>query len=235
MKLKVSMMLVLLALQGCSSFDEKFSIEKKLSPEVGLLEAEDVKASPFIVYKTSFLGEKVAYSEEKQRLLEQNISITSYDVMTLDDVMKTIALQTGISYRIKETYPGQNKDEVVEEFHNVNFRGTVSEFIRYISALYDVSVKLDENNILNIAYYDNYAIKLDYYGENNKFETSIDLSGNEATTSGGVKGKSELKFESSFWEDVEKLAEQYVSSKNYNIIKDVSVLAFIGRPSEYRM
>ncbi|HBA7641334.1 TPA: type 4b pilus CFA/III secretin CofD, partial [Escherichia coli] len=171
MKLKVSMMLVLLALQGCSSFDEKFSIEKKLSPEVGLLEAEDVKASPFIVYKTSFLGEKVAYSEEKQRLLEQNISITSYDVMTLDDVMKTIALQTGISYRIKETYPGQNKDEVVEEFHNVNFRGTVSEFIRYISALYDVSVKLDENNILNIAYYDNYAIKLDYYGENNKFET----------------------------------------------------------------
>ncbi|ENB22991.1 cofD domain protein, partial [Escherichia coli BCE008_MS-01] len=116
----------------------------------------------------------------------QNISITSYDVMTLDDVMKTIALQTGISYRIKETYPGQNKDDVIEEFHNVNFRGTVSEFIRYISALYDVSVKLDENNILNIAYYDNYAIKLDYYGENNKFETSIDLSGNEATTSGGV-------------------------------------------------
>ncbi|HAP3351722.1 TPA: type II and III secretion system protein, partial [Escherichia coli] len=68
-----------------------------------------------------------------------------------------------------------------------------------------------------------------------KFETSIDLSGNEATTSGGVKGKSELKFESTFWSDVEKLAEQYVSSKNYNIIKDASVLAFIGRPSEYRM
>lgn len=49
------------------------------------------------------------------------------------------------------------------------------------------------------------------------------------------EGKSELKFESTFWSDVEKLAEQYVSSKNYNIIKDASVLAFIGRPSEYRM
>ncbi|EPS0032779.1 type 4b pilus CFA/III secretin CofD [Escherichia albertii] len=235
MKLKVSMMLVLLALQGCSSFNEKFSIEKNISPEVDLLEAEDVKASPFIVYKTPFLGEKVAYSEEKQRLLEQNISIASYDVMTLDDVMKTVASQAGISYRIKENYPGQNKDEFIEEFHSVNFRGSINEFIRYISALYDVSVKLDENNILNIAYYDNYAIKLDFYGENNKFETSIDLSGNEATSSGGVKGKSELKFESSFWEDIEKLAEQYVSSKNYNIIKDASVLAFIGRPSEYRM
>lgn len=133
--------------------------------------------------------------------------------MTLDDVMKTVASQAGISYRIKENYPGQNKDEFIEEFHSVNFRGSINEFIRYISALYDVSVKLDENNILNIAYYDNYAIKLDFYGENNKFETSIDLSGNEATSSGGVKGKSELKFESSFWEDIEKLAEQYVSSK----------------------
>ena len=101
MKLKISMMLVLLALQGCSSFDEKFSIEKSLSPEVGLIEAEDVKSSPFIVYKTPYLGEKVAYSEKKKRLLEQNISITSYDSMTLDAVMDTVASQAGLSYRIK--------------------------------------------------------------------------------------------------------------------------------------
>lgn len=105
--------------------------------------------------------------------------------MSLESVMATVAAQTNISYRIKEVYQGKNKEEIIEELHNVNFEGTVNEFMRYMSALYDVSVKLDDNNILNVSYYDNYAIKLDFYGENNKFETSIDLSGNEATTSGG--------------------------------------------------
>lgn len=235
MKLKISVMLMAIALQGCSSFDEKFSIEKSLAQNPDILEAEEVKSSPFTIYNTPFLGKKVAYSEEKKRLLEQKISITSFDAMSIETVMSTVASQAGLTYRIKETYPGQKPDDVQKELHNVNFHGTVDEFIRYVSALYDVSVKLDENNILNISYYEHYAIKLDFYGENNKFETSIDLSGNEATSSGGLKGKSELKFESSFWNDVDNMAKQYVSSGNYNIIKDASVLAFIGRPSEYRM
>lgn len=235
MKLKISVLMILLALQGCSSFDEKFSSEKFMEENVDIIEADDVKASPFIKYKTPYLGEKIVYSEEKKRLLDQKISIKSFEVMSLESVMATVAAQTNISYRIKEVYQGKNKEEIIEELHNVNFEGTVNEFMRYMSALYDVSVKLDDNNILNVSYYDNYAIKLDFYGENNKFETSIDLSGNEATTSGGVKGKSELKFESSFWDDVDKLAQQYISSGNYNIIKDASVLAFIGRPSEFRM
>ncbi|WP_407907733.1 type II and III secretion system protein [Escherichia coli] len=235
MKLKISVMLVLFALQGCTSFDQKFSAEKKFEEISDLLEADDVKASPFIIYNASFLGDRVVYNEQKKRLLEQKISIASFDNMSIENVMSTVADQAGLSYRIKETYPGQKEDDVRRELHNVNFKGTVGEFIRYISALYDVSVKLDDNNILNVAYYEHYAIKLDFYGENNKFETSIDLSGNEATSTGGLKGKSELKFESSFWDDVDRMAKQYVSSGNYNIIKDASMLAFIGRPSEYRM
>ncbi|SPW31141.1 type IVB pilus formation outer membrane protein, R64 PilN family [Edwardsiella tarda] len=235
MKLKISVLLVSVLLQGCSSFDKKFDFDKQIAETPGVVETSDLKSSPFTVYDIPFLGKPVAYSAEKKRLLEQKITISSFNAMDLDTVMSTVAAQTGVTYRIKETFPGQSKDTVETEFHNVIFNGTVEEFIRYISALYDVSVKLDDNNILNISYYDHYAIKLDFYGENNKFETSIDLSGNEATSSGGVKGKSELKFESSFWDDVDGMAQRYVSSGNYNIIKDASVLAFIGRPSEYRM
>lgn len=235
MKLKVSVVLLSIALQACSSFDNKFSIDKALTETPDIIEASDVKSSPFTVINTPYLGKLVAYNEENKKLLEQKISITSFNSMNIDMLMSTVSEQAGLTYRIKETYPGQKKDEVNVEYHNVKFNGTVEEFMRYVSALYDVNVKLDENNILTISYYEHYAIKLDFYGGNNKFETSIDLSGNEATSSGGLKGKSELKFESSFWDDVEKMAEQYVSSKNYNMIKDASVLAFIGRPSEYRM
>lgn len=57
--------MILLALQGCSSFDEKFSSEKFMAENVDIIEADDVKASPFIKYKTPYLGEKIVYSEEK--------------------------------------------------------------------------------------------------------------------------------------------------------------------------
>jgi len=117
--------------------------------------------------------------------------------------------------------------------HSVKFDGTFEEFMRYIASLYDVSPKLDGNNILKINVYETYVIKLDFYGENNKSETTLDLSGNEATTNGGLTGKTETKFESSFWDDVEDMAKNYVTSGNYNLFKDTSILMVNSRPSEY--
>lgn len=59
------------------------------------------------------------------------------------------------------------------------------------------------------------------------------MSGNEATSGGGLKGKAETKFESSFWDDVEDMAEKFVSSGVYSIFKDASILTITARPSEY--
>ncbi len=117
--------------------------------------------------------------------------------------------------------------------HSVNFNGTFEEFMRYIASLYDVSPKLDGNNVLKINVYETYVVKLDFYGENNKSETTLDLSGNEATSNGGLTGKTETKFESSFWDDVEDMAKNYVTSGNYNLFKDTSILMVNSRPSEY--
>ncbi|ENB90228.1 putative lipoprotein, partial [Escherichia coli P0298942.8] len=37
MKLKISVLMILLALQGCSSFDEKFSSEKFMTENVDII------------------------------------------------------------------------------------------------------------------------------------------------------------------------------------------------------
>ncbi|ECA2558774.1 type II and III secretion system protein, partial [Salmonella enterica subsp. enterica serovar Poona] len=113
-----------------------------------------------------------------------------------------------------------------------NFSGTFEEFMRYLSALYDVTVSLTDDNILQVNVYNTYALKLDFFGKDNTWDSSLDLSGNEAI-SGGVKGKSETKFQSTFWDDVTSMAQKYVSSGVYNVFKDVGVLTFSGRPSEY--
>lgn len=145
--------------------------------------------------------------------------------------------QTGVSHRINLDIPGvkgADAGKVNVEAHSINFTGTFEEFMRYVSALYDVKTYLDENNILKIDAFSVYAIKLDFYGENNKFEASLDLS-NDAVSSGGLAGKSETKFESSFWDDVENMAEKYVSSGMYSIFKDASIVTLTGRPSEYKV
>ncbi|EBH8951756.1 type II and III secretion system protein [Salmonella enterica] len=89
-----------------------------------------------------------------------------------------------------------------------------------------------DDNILQVNVYNTYALKLDFFGKDNQYDSSLDLSGNEAI-SGGVKGKSESKFQSTFWDDVTAMAQKYVSSGVYNVFKDVGVLTFSGRPSEY--
>ncbi|WAH54306.1 type II and III secretion system protein [Pseudescherichia vulneris] len=239
MKTKTGLLLLALLAQGCvGDFEKKFEASadvKKTFSDATTQEA--AKAKPYIKYDSAFLGQKVEYSVEQQKLLSKHVKIFSYEPATLSIILDAVAAQTGISYRINEKAMGDTKvdgeDNVWDKPHGVNFDGTFEEFMRYIASLYDVSPKLDGNNVLKINVYETYVVKLDFYGENNKSETTLDLSGNEATSNGGLTGKTETKFESSFWDDVEDMAKNYVTSGNYNLFKDTSILMVNSRPSEY--
>lgn len=239
MKIKAGALLLALLAQGCvSDFEKKFDANndvKKTFSDTTTQEAS--KAKPYIKYDSAFLGQKVEYSVEQQKLLSKHVKISSYEPATLSIILDAVAAQTGISYRIHDKAMGDTKvgeeDNAWDTPHSVNFNGTFEEFMRYIASLYDVSPKLDGNNVLKINVYETYVVKLDFYGENNKSETTLDLSGNEATSNGGLTGKTETKFESSFWDDVEDMAKNYVTSGNYNLFKDTSILMVNSRPSEY--
>ncbi|ECB2072442.1 type II and III secretion system protein, partial [Salmonella enterica subsp. enterica serovar Benin] len=158
--------------------------------------------------------------------------------VSLNTVLDTLSEQTKSSYRVNDQVPGKatatpdmSAGPLIRD-NTVNFSGTFEEFMRYLSALYDVTVSLTDDNILQVNVYNTYALKLDYFGKDNDYDASLDLSGNEAI-SGGVTGKSETKFQTTFWDDVTAMAEKYVSSGVYNVFKDVGVLTFSGRPSEY--
>lgn len=239
MKIKAGALLLALLAQGCvSDFEKKFDANndvKKTFSDATTQEAS--KAKPYIKYDSAFLGQKVEYSIEQQKLLSKHVKISSYEPATLSIILDAVAAQTGISYRINDKAMGDTKvgeeDNAWDTPHSVNFNGTFEEFMRYIASLYDVSPKLDGHNVLKINVYETYVVKLDFYGENNKSETTLDLSGNEATSNGGLTGKTETKFESSFWDDVEDMAKNYVTSGNYNLFKDTSILMVNSRPSEY--
>lgn len=239
MKIRTGFLLLALLAQGCvSDFDKKFDADtavKKTFSDVTSPEAS--KAKPYIKYDSAFLGQRVEYSVEQQRLLSKHVKIASYEPATLTTILDAVATQTGISYRINDKAMGDTKTsssvDAWDVPRSVKFDGTFEAFMRYIASLYDVSPKLDGNNVLKINVYETYVIKLDFYGENNKSETTLDLSGNEATSNGGLTGKTETKFESSFWDDVEDMAKNYVTSGNYNLFKDSSILMVNSRPSEY--
>ncbi|MEG1533585.1 MAG: type II and III secretion system protein [Citrobacter sp.] len=233
MKIKVSLLALTLALQGCTSIDTKY--DKSIVPqETGNpTTADEMKTTGYMKYNEPYLGKKVEYNSRKQALLRKQVSIQSYEPTDLATILEAVTAQTGISYRINTSIPGGKSDAGEPEFRSVKFNGTFEEFTRYISALYDVNPLLDNNGVLVVSYFQNYVLKLDFYGEDNKFETSLDLSGNEATSGGGLKGKAETKFESSFWDDVEDMAEKFVSSGVYSIFKDASILTITARPSEY--
>lgn len=233
MNFKISFMTMVLLLQGCTKeFNEKYDSQSLLNENPTMQSGDALKQSPFMKYKTAFLGKAVDYSEKKQALLAANVSINTYEPADLDTVLDIINAQAGTSYRIDRSLPGNNDEMAVISAHTVNFKGRFDEFMRYISALYDVNVQIVDDHIIDVKAYNTYALKLDFYGSDNTFEASMDLSGNEATSSGGVKGKSEIKFKSTFWDDVKDMADKYVSSKVYNIFKDASILTFSGRPSE---
>lgn len=240
MKIKTGMLVLAIFLQGCvSDFEKKYDSESQVQQNFKNATTQDEsKAKPYIKYDSAFIGKKVTYSVEQQRVMGKHVKISSYEPATLAVIMDAVSAQTGISYRINSSALGGKggaaaSDSSWDVARSVKFDGTFEQFINYISSLYDVSPKLDNHNVLKINVYETYVIKLDFYGENNKTETTLDLAGNEATSSGGLTGKTETKFESSFWEDVEDMAKNYISSGNYNIFKDSSILMVNSRPSEY--
>ncbi|HFW1990514.1 TPA: type II and III secretion system protein [Salmonella enterica subsp. enterica serovar Saintpaul] len=236
---KLSCLAAVLLLQGCTTeFNQKYTDRDLLDSSPGLQSLDAQKQQAFTKYNTAFLGKPVAYSAKQQHLLAQHVEFHSAIPVSLNTVLDTLSEQTKSSYRINEQVPGKataTPDTAAGPLirdNTVNFTGTFEEFMRYLSALYDVTVSLTDDNILQVNVYNTYALKLDYFGKDNNWDSSLDLSGNEAI-SGGVKGKSEAKFQSTFWDDVTAMAQKYVSSGVYNVFKDVGVLTFSGRPSEY--
>lgn len=225
-----------LLLQGCETagFRRDFSEQQleKIHPQIKTLDEEKQRA--FTHYKGAFLGKQVSYSEVQQQLLRRKVSFHSQVPVALATVLDTLADQTHSSYRINNDVPGGGdaKNSGVVKRQNVNFDGTFEQFMRYIATLYDVDVNLRDDSVLDVQVYRTYIVNMDFFGEKNTYEAGLDMSGNEAT-SGGVKGKSETSFQSTFWEDVENMVKQYVSSGVYNIFKDVGAITFSGRPSEY--
>lgn len=236
---KLSCLAAVLLLQGCTTaFNHKYTDKDFLDSSPGMQSLEAQKQQAFTKYNSAFLGKPVAYSAKQQKLLAQHVAFSSEIPVSLDVVLRALSTQTKSSYRINEQVPGKAAGQMMDTSgplihdNNVAFSGTFEEFMRYLSALYDVTVSLTDENILQVNVYNTYALKLDFFGQNNKYEASLDLSGN-AAISGGVKGKSETKFDSTFWDDVNGMAQKYVSSGIFNVFKDVGVITFSGRPSEY--
>ncbi|EJI0485792.1 type II and III secretion system protein [Salmonella enterica] len=235
----LSCFVTVLLLQGCTTdFNHKYTDRDLLDSSPGLQGLDAQKQQAFMKYDTSFLGKPVVYSAKQQQLLARHVEFRSEIPVSINTVLETLSVQTKTSYRLNEQPPGKNTQqdspggESLIRDNSVNFSGTFEEFMRYLSALYDVTVSLTDDNILQVNVYNTYALKLDFFGKDNQYDSSLDLSGNEAI-SGGVKGKSESKFQSTFWDDVTSMAQKYVSSGVYNVFKDVGVLTFSGRPSEY--
>lgn len=235
----LSCLAVVLLLQGCTTaFNQKYTDKDLLDSSPGLQSLDAQKQQAFTKYNTAFLGKPVVYSAKQQHLLAQHVEFHSAIPVSLDTVLDTLSEQTKSSYRVNDQVPGKATEQpdmsagpLIRD-NSVNFSGTFEEFMRYLSGLYDVTVRLTDDNILQVNVYNTYALKLDYFGKDNSWDSSLDLSGNEAI-SGGVKGKSETKFQTTFWDDVTAMAQKYVSSGVYNVFKDVGVLTFSGRPSEY--
>lgn len=241
MKTKIGIYSLLFIMQGCTTIDKKYD-PKTLTDDQGgkITTADEVKTRPYQKFDSAFLGKQVDYNSKTQELLAKKVAILSYEPMDLTTLMTAVADQTGTSYRLNYTVPGtgtaksEEGNDPQNDAHSVNFNGTFEEFMRYISALYDISATLDDNNVLKLDLYNAYVIKMDFYGEDTKTESSLDIAGNSSTSSGGLKGKAETKFESSYWDDIDDMAQKYVSSGVYTIFKDASILTFSGRPSEYK-
>lgn len=232
---------LLFIMQGCTTMDKKYNSETLIDDRDGKVSsAEDIKTRPYQKFDSAFLGKQVDYNSKTQELLAKKVSIQSYEQMDLNTLMNAVAEQTGISFRLNYNVPGTGTAKVDEsnnpsaDMRSINFNGSFEEFMRYISALYDINAKLDDNNVLKLDLYSSFIIKMDFFGEDTKTESSLDIAGNSSTSSGGLKGKSETKFDSSYWDDVDDMADKYISSGVYTIFKDASILTFSGRPSEYK-
>lgn len=237
---KMIFLLIPFFIQGCNSFFEEKYDEKELFDRVtGLQDINDSKQSAFMSLDSPYLGKEVDYDRQQKKVLDREISLTSYSPVNIYTVMEMLGEQMEITYKIDANTPGEIESQVSGEeilkstVYTINFNGDLKEFISYLSNLYDVNIQLKKNNLLEVNLYTNYAISLDYYGKDNNYEASLDISNNEAASSSGLKGKSTTSFKSSFWDDVKDMMDKYISSGVYNIFQDSSILTFVGRQSEY--
>lgn len=237
---KMIFLLIPFFIQGCSSFfEEKYDEKELLDRVTGLQDINDSKQSAFMSLDSPYLGKEVDYDRQQKKVLDKEISLTSYSPVNIYTVMEMLGEQMEITYKIDANTPGETENQVSGEeilkgtVYTINFNGDLKEFISYLSNLYDVNIQLKKNNLLEVNLYTNYAISLDYYGKDNNYEASLDISNNEAASSSGLKGKSTTSFKSSFWDDVKDMMDKYISSGVYNIFQDSSILTFVGRQSEY--
>ncbi|EKF9125212.1 type II and III secretion system protein [Vibrio cholerae] len=237
MKLKILAVMMGLALSGCTTIDEKYNYEKFANTLPEMIESDEVKDQPFVKLDSAYLGDRLSYNPINGEMLEKPVTFTSHQAVSVQTVLAVIAEQTGLAYRINTAIPASVEEaSVVKDWqrnHKIHFEGTLNDFLPYLTSLYNMHFELDENNVLVASVYHRYTIALDYYGENKKFETGMDISGNEATSGSGITGKSETSFESSFWDDVETIVEHYLTSGQYSLIKDSSLIAINARPSEF--
>ncbi|MEY0604304.1 type II and III secretion system protein, partial [Providencia huaxiensis] len=198
------------------------------------------KQETFLSLGTSYLGKEVSYDRQQKKVLDKEINLTTYAPVNIYTVLEMLGEQMEITYKVDASTPQElaekataGEDILKNTVYTINFKGNLDEFIGYLSNLYDVSIQLKKNNLLEVKLYSNFAINLDYYGTDNNYEASLDISSNEAASSSGLKGKSTTSFKSSFWADVKDMMDKYISSGVYNIFQDSSILTFVGRQSEY--
>lgn len=102
-----------LLLQGCASdFHRKYDAENAVKEDLpNTTPIEATKAKPYTKYNSAYLGQKVQYSVEQQRLMGKHVKISSYEPATLAVILDAVAAQTGVSYRIEEKPKGIAKAE----------------------------------------------------------------------------------------------------------------------------
>ncbi|APC11920.1 MULTISPECIES: hypothetical protein [Providencia] len=238
---KLVYILLPLLLQGCSSFfEEKYNDKELFDRVTDLQDIDSSKQETFLSLGTSYLGKEVSYDRQQKKVLDKEINLTTYAPVNIYTVLEMLGEQMEITYKVDASTPQElaekataGEDILKNTVYTINFKGNLDEFIGYLSNLYDVSIQLKKNNLLEVNLYSNFAINLDYYGTDNNYEASLDISSNEAASSSGLKGKSTTSFKSSFWADVKDMMDKYISSGVYNIFQDSSILTFVGRQSEY--
>ena len=241
MKINLTIIMLLLT-QGCSSFlDNKYNEDYLFEQSPNLNDIEKNKQNTFMLLNASYLGKEVSFDRQQKIILDKQIDLTTYSPVSLYSVLDLLGEQINITYKIDESYPiaADNSSNIEENktlnnlLYTINFKGNLNDFIDYLSSLYDVNIQLKKNNLLEVKVYTNHAINLDYYGKDNNYETSLDISNNESSSGSGLKGKSITSFKSSFWDDVKDMMDKFVSSGIYNIFQDSAILTFVGRQSEF--
>ncbi|MEY1271288.1 type II and III secretion system protein [Proteus mirabilis] len=235
MKNKIIVLIMSLSLQGCNTFfGEKYDKDNlfKIDPKIKTINSN--KQKPFTEYNENYLGTAVSYTSEQKRILDTSINIDSYEPVNFLTVLGMLQEQAGLTYKFSNGLDtDKNTKEEDNTSYHIKYQGKLSGFISYISVLYDINIELSNENILLASIYKNHAIKLDVYAQDGQYETSLDIGSNEGTLSSGFSGNTSTKFTSSFWQDIEKLVQNNVSSGVYTIFKDASILTFTGKNSEY--